>query len=310
MVYNMIYLDGGSGRSMAKRFSVTGITRDKEYDLTKGAKGSKVLYFTPNPNGEAELVTVYLTAASSARKKIVDFDFASIDIKGRSAGGNIVSRYPVRKVQLKAAGKSTLGGMDIWYDESIGRLNTDDRGSYLGNFKAEDQIIVLYKEGSYEITGFELTNRYESQQVLSLAKFEKDLPVAAIHYESGQKVFYVKRFLVETTSVNKRFPFISDTKGSRLLFATQQAGTIQVTYRIKSKHHTAEYVIEELIEPKGWKAMGNKFPVQNLVKVEMVKTEKQEESPIDLEELKNEVRQEVEDEDHQLGLFGEKDEEE
>ena len=308
MIYNLVYVDAKSGRSMAKRFAVTAITRDKEYDLTKGAKGSKILYFTANPNGEAEVITVYLTAASSARKKVFDFDFADLDIKGRSAGGNILTRYPVRKVQLKTAGVSTLGGLDIWYDAVVGRLNSEDRGHYLGNFKAEDSVIVFYKEGSYELTSFELTNRYDPAQVLSVGKFVTDRPISAIHYEAGSKNFYVKRFLIETTTMNKRFGFISDTKGSKLLFATVSKGPkVDVTYRVKNKREHLSYDLEELIDVKGWKALGNRFPVQGLVKVEEVSSQEEvagtESSSADMEALKKAVKDEVEKEDDQLGLF-------
>ncbi len=313
MIYNLVYVDGKTGRSMAKRFAVTAVTRDKEYDLTKGSKGSKMLYFTANPNGEAEVVTVYLTAASSARKKVFDFDFATLDIKGRSAGGNILTRYPVRKIQLKTAGVSTLGGLDIWYDPAIGRLNSEERGQYLGNFQANDNIIAFYKDGSYELTSFELTNRYDLGQVLSLSKFYPDRAVAAIHYDGGGKTFFIKRFLVETTSVNKRFPFISDAKGSKLLFATMSKNAkVDVTYRVKNKHEHEAFELEELIDIKGWKAIGNKMPVQSLVKVEEKATESNQsaddESLSNLDELKKAVRDEVEKEDdQQMGLFnGEK----
>ncbi len=313
MIYNLVYVDGKTGRSMAKRFAVTAVTRDKEYDLTKGSKGSKMLYFTANPNGEAEVVTVYLTAASSARKKVFDFDFATLDIKGRSAGGNILTRYPVRKIQLKTAGVSTLGGLDIWYDPAIGRLNSEERGQYLGNFQADDNIIVFYKDGSYELTTFELTNRYDLGQVLSLSKFYPDRAVAAIHYDGGGKTFFIKRFLVETTSVNKRFPFISDAKGSKLLFATMSKNAkVDVTYRVKNKHQHEAFDLEELIDIKGWKAIGNKMPVQSLVKVEEKATESNQsaenESLSGLDQLKKAVRDEVEKEDdQQMGLFnGEK----
>ena len=166
-VYNMIYLDGKSGRSLAKRFQVLAVTRDKEYNLTKGTKGTKVLYLTANPNAEAESVTVYLTAGSKARKKVFDFDFASLDIKGRGAGGNIVTRYPVRKVALKSEGVSTMGGLDIWYDDTVGRLNRDQRGQFLGKFHGDDRIVVLYRDGTYELTDFELTNRYELEKSAS-----------------------------------------------------------------------------------------------------------------------------------------------
>ena len=154
MTYNFIYLDGVSGRSMVKRFQVGGITRDKEYDLTKGTKGSKLLYLTVNPNGEAEVVTVYLTQGAKARVKVFDFDFAEIEIKGRAAGGNILTRYPVRKIQFKMEGKSTLGGLNIYFDVAVGRLNTDSRGKQIGNFLGDDKILVCYKNGDYELTSF------------------------------------------------------------------------------------------------------------------------------------------------------------
>ena len=211
-VYNLIYVDGSSGRSMVKRFQVLAITRDKEYDLTKGAKGSKVLYFTSNPNGEAEIVTVYLTSGSKARIKVFDFNFAELDIKGRNANGNILTKYPVRKVKLKIEGTSTLGGMDVWYDDSIGRLNTESRGSYLGNFKADDSIIVFDKSGNYELTSYELTNRYEYQDILLIEKFDKEKVVSSVYWDGDSKNYYVKRFLIETQSLNKKFTFISEHK--------------------------------------------------------------------------------------------------
>ena len=188
----MIYKDGISGRSMIKRFNILSVTRDKEYHLVKEVKGSKVLYFTANPNGEAEVVTVNLTAASTARKKIFDIDFSHYEIKGRLASGNIVTKYPVRKVQLKIAGKSTLGGLDVWYDDIIGRLNTDDRGLYLGNFKSEDLIIVFYYDGHYELTTFDMSNRFEPKNISYLTKFIPDGIITAVYQEGLTKSFLSK----------------------------------------------------------------------------------------------------------------------
>ena len=220
MVYNMMYLDGKSGRTMVKRFHILTITRDKEYDLTKGERGSKVLYFTANPNGEAELVTLYLTSGAKARVKVFDFNFVDIDIKGRAAGGNIVTKYPVRKIQLKMEGKSTLGGLDIWYDESVGRLNRDERGRLLGNFQAEDKILVIYNTGEYELTSFDMTNRYEPNKVTMLEKFEPDGVVGAVHMDGESGVYYVKRFWIETSTIDKKFLFINESKGSKLVAVT------------------------------------------------------------------------------------------
>ena len=179
----------------------------------------------------------------------------------------------------------------------------------LGNFQAQDQIIVFYKEGSYELTSFEITNRYEASQILSVEKFDPETPISAVHYDAGAKTFYVKRFLIETTSVNKRFLFVSESKGSKLMFASiQSVSKVNVTYRVKNKHHHQEYDLTELIEVKGWKALGNKFPIQGLVKVEPLEVEKPAASEdkkvdLDLEGLKNEIKDEVEEEDKQLGLF-------
>ncbi len=307
MVYNMIYLDGKTGRSMAKRFNVLAVTRDKEYDLTKGDAKSKVLYFSANPNGEAEVVTVYLSASSTARKKIFDFDFADLEIKGRSAGGNIVTKYPVRKITFKSAGVSTLGGSNIWYDENVGRLNRDERGQYLGNFKAEDQIIVFYNDGNYELTSFELTNRYDYNAILSISKFEPEGVYSAIHLDGESKTCYVKRFKIETTTAGKKFKFISESKGSKLLFVSStKSPEVEVTYKEKNKKHTENLKLDDLIDIKGWRAMGNKLPVQNVQKVDEIKKEEpiEKEKP-DLESLKQVIKEEVDKEDkEQLGLFG------
>ncbi|WP_258104607.1 DNA gyrase/topoisomerase IV subunit A [Marinoscillum sp. MHG1-6] len=311
MVYNLIYLEGKSGRTMIKRFQVLSVTRDREYDLTKGTKGSKVLYFSANPNGEAETITVYLTAASKARKKVFDFDFSEIEIKGRGAGGNILTKYPVRKIQFKSAGVSTLGGLDVWYDEVVGRLNTDSRGQHLGNFQPEDNIIVFYKDGSYELTSFELTNRYEPAQIVSISRFAPDKMVNAVYMDGDSKTVYVKRFQIETTTANKRFAFISEAKGSKLYYANNaDSAPVEVSYKDGRKKEKKEYDLSEMIDVKGWKAVGNKFPIQTVSEIapravqQPVQEKDTEEGPMDLETLKDNIRHEVEDEENQLGLFG------
>ncbi|WPZ09561.1 DNA gyrase/topoisomerase IV subunit A [Roseivirga spongicola] len=270
MVYNMMYLDGKTGRTMVKRFQVLAITRDKEYDLTKGERGSKVLYFTANPNGEAELVTIYLTSGAKARVKVFDFNFADIDIKGRAAGGNIVTKYPVRKVQLKMEGKSTLGGLDIWYDDSVGRLNRDERGELLGNFQADDKVLVIYNSGEYELTSFDLTNRYEPAKIHLIEKFDPEKPIAAVHYDPAAGTHYIKRFLIETSTMDKAFHFISEEKGAKLLLATtEEAAQIEVHYTVKGSREkkVSTYDVDMLIDVKGWKANGNKLSPHNVKKV-------------------------------------------
>ena len=273
MVYNLVYVDGKSGRSMVKRFSVLGVTRDKEYDLTKGAKGSKVLYVTANPNGEAEVITVKLTSGSSARKKVFDFDFSEIDIKGRGAGGNILTKYPVRRIELKNEGVSTLSGLDIWYDDTVGRLNRDQRGELVGNFDADDSILVIYKDGNYELTGFELTNRYEASKVLLITKFDPDMVVSAVHYDGGSKTYYVKRFNIESTTRDRQYSFISEEPGSKLIVASvAPKPVVEVTVQKgKSKEkEVSQLELDEFIDVKGWKAIGNKLSQHVVKKVTLV----------------------------------------
>ncbi|MFT6871516.1 MAG: topoisomerase-4 subunit A [Roseivirga sp.] len=284
MVYNMMYLDGKSGRSMVKRFQVLGVTRDREYDLTKGERGSKMLYFTANPNGEAELITVYLTSGAKARVKVFDFSFADVDIKGRGSGGNIVTKYPVRKVQLKMEGRSTLGGLDIWYDESVGRLNRDDRGTHLGNFQAADMILVIYNNGEYELTSFDLTNRYDPIKIHYIHKFDPDGVISAIHYDPATALHYVKRFQVETSTKDKKFMFISEEKGAKLLLATTlKDAQIEVHYTIKGlrERKITVFDMDMLIDVKGWRATGNKLSPHNVKKVVLLGGNKKAEDVAD-----------------------------
>lgn len=263
-IYNAAYLDGKSGVTYAKRFSVTGITRDKEYDITSGTNKSKLTYFSANDNGEAEIVTVNLTAQSTARLKVFDFDFSKLLVKNRSAMGNVVTKYPVRKIAFKSAGASTLGGVDLWYDEVLGRLNRDERGRYLGNFDNGDTILVIYKEGSYEQTNYDLTNRYESKDIASLTKFDAERPVTAVYFEAAQKNYFAKRFKVETTTIDKKFLFIGEVKGSKLILATTDAHPrIEVMVEKSKNDFQKEVVIlDEFVDVRGWKALGNK--VSNL----------------------------------------------
>lgn len=275
MVYNMIYLDGATGKSYVKRFQVLAITRDKEYDLTKGSRGSKVLYFTANPNGEAEIVTVSLTAKSKARKKAFDFDFAELDIKGRNSQGNIITKYPVRKITLKSEGVSTLGGLDIWYDGSIGRLNTDERGRHLGTFREGDAIMVLYKDGSYELTSYELTNRYEHENIMLIEKFNPEKVISCVYFDNKSKNYFVKRFRIETTSLDKRFVFISENKGSYLAIATTEKDPqLEVVYLKKDEKETMLHDFDILIDVKGWKSIGNRLSTNKVHSLKLVSNQK------------------------------------
>ncbi|UJP64245.1 DNA gyrase/topoisomerase IV subunit A [Mongoliitalea daihaiensis] len=271
MVFNLIYLDGASGRAMVKRFQVLAVTRDREYDLTKGTKGSKVLYMTANANGEAEIVTIYLTQGAKAKIKVFDFDFSSIEIKGRAAGGNILTKYPIRKIQLKMQGVSTLGGLDIYYDGSVGRLNTDQRGKKIGNFLGDDRILVFYKSGDYELTTFELTNRYESSDVLLIEKFVPNQVISCIYYDGGSKTFFVKRFLIETTTINKKFSVVSDHRQSYLkIVSTAKQPQVKVQLKKGTETEETEYDLDMLIDVKGWKAIGNKLSSHQIQDIQLL----------------------------------------
>lgn len=276
MVYNMIYSDGKTGKSFAKRFAITAVTRDKEYDLTQGNSNSKVHYLSANPNGEAEVVEVKLNPSSSARKKIFEYDFSTLEIKGRGSKGNTLTKYPIKKVDLLEAGVSTLSGLDLWYDMASGRLNRDQRGKYLGKFDGDDQLIAFYRNGAYKITSYELSNRFEPERIINIEKFNPKKPVAAIYVDGESKQHFVKRFLVETQTLDKEFVFITETIGSRLEVATSKPN-MEVEIELskgKGKEKSVETEsLDDLIDVKGWKALGNKLSAHKVYKVKLVEEE-------------------------------------
>src|SRR5436190_3955433 len=210
--YNMIYMDGDSGKSFAKRFNVTGVTRDKEYFLAKENEKSKVHYLSVNPNGEAEIVRIILTPGSKARIKELEFNFAELEITGRSSKGITVTKYPIKAdgVKLKEAGKATLSGRKLWFDEKFGRLNADEKGILLGSFEGEDRILVIYNDGHYEITDLELTQRFDTENILLIEKFNPEKLITAVYLDNEKKQFNVKRFKVETTTLKNKFFFIKE----------------------------------------------------------------------------------------------------
>ena len=273
LTYNAVYTDGKTKKTFAKRFNVTSITRDKEYNVTKGNTGSKMLYFSANPNGEAELVNVYLHAAAKARNKLFDYDFSELAIKGRTSQGNIVSKHPVRKVDLKEKGVSTIGGRDIWYEQNIGRLNIHSRGNYLGSFQTEDQILVIYNNGDYELTNHELTNHYANKEISLIEKFNPKHVLSILHYDGNNKNYYVKRFIIETTTQGKRFSFITEGRGSKMILAsTQDIPSIELTTKLNSGDKKTETVnLDEFIDIKGWKSIGNKICGREFVKAKLLK---------------------------------------
>ncbi len=260
MVFNASYLDIKKGFSYVKRFQVTSATKEKIYNLGKGDKGSKLLYIASRPNGESEVVTVHIHASQKARKKVFDYDYSEIEIKGKAARGNILSKYRVRAVKEKSVGLSTLSGIKIYYDNSIGRLNTEQRGEYLGKFNGDDMIIAVYKDGNYELTSFELTNRYDWNNILFLDKYKDEGVMSAAYFDGKLKNYYVKRFNIETNTMNKKFLFISQEKGSKLEYASFKSGeVISFKYFINKKLKPTEIKLDDFIDVKGWKSIGNKI---------------------------------------------------
>lgn len=257
-IYNLIYRDGKQGNTYMKRFPVKSITRDKEYDLTTGTKGSKVLHFTANPNGEAEIVSVVLKSQAKTRKLKFDIDFAELAIKGRGSKGNLVSKHPVSKVELKAKGVSTLAAQKIWFDDTVQRLNIDGRGELLGEFAGEDRILVVSQSGEYQLLGFDLSTHFPEDMVV-LEKFDSEKPISAIYWDAVKEKYYVKRFVVEMT--DKKVRFISDAEGSFLeLVSTDYRPMAELEFvkeRNKDQRENELVNIEEFIAIKGLKAQGN-----------------------------------------------------
>jgi topoisomerase-4 subunit A len=276
MVYNVIYADGKGGKSFSKRFSLPGVTRDKEYDITQGNPNSRILYVSGNPNGEAEQVEVKLSQSSTARKKVFTYDFAELEVKGRSSKGNILTPYPVRKVDFLKAGGSTLSKLDLWFDADAGRLNKDKRGRYIGKFDVDDKIITFNRNGSYKITNYELTNRFDPEKTLHVEKFNAEKVISAVYVDGESKQYMAKRFVIETTTLDKEFGFISEGIGSRLVaVTTSETPEIEAeVVKAKDKPKVTEVInLEEVVDVKGWKAVGNKLSQYKVSKVTLVQEE-------------------------------------
>jgi len=258
--YNMIYVDGKSGVSFAKRFNVTGITRDKEYNLTKGEDKSRVHYFSANANGEAEVVKIVLSPNCSAKKKEFDFYFEELEIKGRNSIGNTVTKYPIKSVKFKEAGKSTLDAKKLWFDDKFGRLNTEEKGQYLGKFDAEDRLLVIHNDGNYEITDQELTQRFDVEKVLLIEKYHPEKIITAVYLDNDKLQFNIKRFKIETTTLHSKYFFIKEGKDNRLEMVTTQPEPILVVQTGRGQMvRSAKFKVEKLVEVMGWKAVGAKL---------------------------------------------------
>lgn len=278
--YNMIYLDGATGMSYAKRFNVTGITRDKEYDLTKGHDKSKIHYFSANPNGEAEVVKIVL-GNCTARIKDFDYYFEELEIKGRNSQGNQVTKYPIKSVKFKEKGRSTIAGKKLWYDDQFGRLNSDDKGSYLGVFEAEDKILVMFRDGNYEITDQELTQKLDSEKVIFIEKFRPERIVTAVYVDMEKKQFMVKRFKIETTTLKNKFSFIKEGEGNYVEAVTTMEDPILAMQQGRGAQiRKGKLKMNKMAEITGWRTVGTKLAdYSKSTEMEWVKPKEEDSQP-------------------------------
>ena len=269
-IYNVIYREGKTSVSYAKRFAVTSVTRDKEYDITQGTPGSEMLWFTVNHNGEAETVKIYFRQRAKLKKLIDEYDFSQLLIKGRASRGNLVSKNPIQKIQLKSKGVSTIGGKDIWFDEDIQRLNEDGRGLHLGQFNTGDHILAIFKDGTYYTTSFDLSNRYQGD-LLKIEKLDVNKTYTALYYDKGVDSFYVKRFAFDVSD-NTAVSFISEAKGSYLVeLSDDKHPQFEITFGGKHAHREQENVdAEEFIGKKGVQAKGKKVSAMDVKSVKFI----------------------------------------
>ena len=269
-IYNMIYRDGKSGPSYIKRFNVSGVTRDKAYDLTNETAGSQVVYFSCNPNGEAEVITILLRQVGSVKKLKFDIDFASLAIKGRASKGNLVTKYPIKKIELKEKGISTLLPRKVWFDDTVQRLNVDARGELLGEFRPNDKILVITQSGKIKVITPELSTHFDEDMVV-LEKWIPKKPISAIYYDGEKERYYIKRFLVETE--NKEESFITEHPNSQLeIVSTDYRPVAEMIFtKIKGVQKEAMTVdIESFISVKGFKALGNQLTTDKLKQVNLL----------------------------------------
>ena len=271
-IYNIIYRDGKESIYYAKRFAITSVTRDKDYEITQAKPGSTILWFTANHNGEAETVKINLRPRPKLKKLTMEYDFSTLDIKGKTSRGNLVSKNPISKIQLKSRGVSTISGKDIWYDEDIQKLNDDGRGLYLGQFDTDDKVLAVFKNGTYYTTTFDLASRYQGD-VLRIEKLDPDKTFTALYFDATDKVkaFYVKRFAF-APSDNNPVCFISDAKGSKLIgLVDDKHPQFRITFGGKHAHRDPENVdAEEFIAKKGVTAKGKKCHSFDIKAVEFI----------------------------------------
>lgn len=271
-IYNIVYQDGKDGSLLAKRCAITGLTRDKEYNMTRGKAGSKIVYFSANPNGEAEVIKVYHKPKARLKKLEFEFDFGQLGIKGKSSMGNILTKNAVHKIALKEKGLSTLGGRKIWFDDAVFRLNVDGRGNYLGEFSGDEKILVITKNGFFRHTNFDLSNHFE-ENILVIEKFRPGKVYSVVYWDAEQKFYYLKRFVIEESE--KPQCFINEDPESKMVSITEvEYPRFEIEFGGKHKNRDNEIIeVSEFIGVKSYKAKGKRltsFMVENIHEIEPV----------------------------------------
>ena len=289
-IYNVLYRDGFNGAIYAKRCPIKGITRDKEYDITKGTPKSTILYMSVNPNGEAEVLRVYFKPRPRLKKPVVDLDFSGLMIKGRQSQGNIFARYPIHKITLKEKGVSTLTGQNIWFESDIKRLNTDGRGELVGEFEGNDKIVVFKASGQYYVTGFGIS-QYFPEDLLMLEKYDPDKIYSVAYYDASQQFFYVKRFRAEEIP-DKLQLFIDESEGSYLVAVSgDRFPQLKVTF---GGAHTGKEAlcidVEEFIGEKSHKARGKRVTNYEVKKLEFIEPLEKEVEEKEVPEAENDPK--------------------
>jgi topoisomerase-4 subunit A len=287
-IYNVIYRDGFSGNIMVKRTAVTGLTRDKEYNITKGTKGSEILYFSVSPNGENEVIKVYLKPRPRLKNLIFEFDFGSLAVKGRNSMGNILSRYAIHKIVLLEKGQADIPGQQIWFDPEVKRLNTEGRGDLLGEFSNDDKIIILTSSGNYRLYTYDLGNHFE-EDLLKIEKYDSSKIFTAIYFDANQKYYYLKRFTLDPA--NELNSFIDDNPNSRLVCVSDEKyPCFKIIFGGKYAKRDPELVdADEFIAVKGFKAKGKRLTTFDVKKIEELEPlEKEEPEPEEPEDNRDE----------------------
>jgi topoisomerase-4 subunit A len=286
-IYNVVYRDGKKGACYMKRFNVTSMTRDKEYDLTQGTPGSKVMYFTANPNGEAEVIKVTLDPNPKLKKIFIDKDFSEVLIKGRASKGNLLTKNSVHRIGLKSHGHSTLGGRKVWYDPDVNRLNYDEHGRLLGEFFDDDQILVILDNGDFYLSNFDVNNHYEAN-ILRIEKYEADKVWSAVLWDADNQGYpYVKRFVMEA---NKRKQnFVGDNPLSKLILLSDQVfPRIQVNYGGADEFRgSEEFDVEQFITVKGFRAKGKRLTTYQIESITELEPTRFPEPTVDPEETED-----------------------